>query len=51
MTFSWLMRYFKKQKSRTTSNSNQYELEKNIGSYMVKCKKLRKKKRKSFLWK
>ena len=44
MTFSWLMKYFKKQKWRKRSGLRRYELEKNIRNHVGKCKSMSKKK-------
>ena len=48
MTFSWLMKCFKKQRWRIRRNLNHYESEKNIRNYVSKCKISRKKDRKDF---
>ena len=46
MNFSWLVKYFKKQKWRTKSNLKRYKSEKNIKNYVGKCKSLRGKEEK-----
>ena len=38
VTFSWLMKYLKKHKSRTRSDLKHNEPEKNVTNYDSKCK-------------